>query len=108
MRKYLVSNLARERQRDGESGPSVVVRYQNEFKDGKQIILPSTDSIDICALRGSVSVEDTDVKMLIKDVGPCDKTDTSTAKISRPQPSQPSDRLPCVRSAGVPPPAPTA
>ena len=87
MRKYLVSNLARERQRDGESGPSVVVRYQNEFKDGKQIILPSTDSIDICALQGSVSVEDTDVKMLIKDVGPCDKTDTSTAKISRPQPS---------------------
>ena len=90
MRNYMVSNLARELQREGGSGPSVVVRYQNEFKDGKQVILPSSDSIDICALQGSVSVEDTDVRIMIKDVGPCDKTNTSTARIS--QPATPTDR----------------
>jgi hypothetical protein len=90
MRNYMVSNLARERQREGGSGPSVVVRYQNEFKDGKQIILPSSDSIDICALQGSVNVEDTDVRIMIKDVGPCEKTNTSTAEIS--QPTIPTDR----------------
>jgi hypothetical protein len=84
MRNYMVTNLARELQRTGGSGPSVVVRYQNEFKDGKQIILPSSDSINICALQGSVSVEDTDVRIMIKDVGPCDKTNTSTIKISQP------------------------
>jgi hypothetical protein len=87
MRNYMVSNLGRELRRDGDSGPSVVVRHQNEFKDGKQIILSSTDSIDICALKGSVSVDDTDVRTMIKDVGPCDKTDIPTTKISRPQPS---------------------
>ena len=87
MRNYMVSNLARERQREGGSGPSVVVRYQNEFKDGKQVILPSSDSIDICALKGSVSVEDTDVRIMIKDVGPCDKAQ------ERPSQSQPTDDL---------------
>ena len=92
MRNYMVSNLARERQREGGSGPSVVVRYQNEFKDGKQVILPSSDSIDICALKGSVSVEDTDVRIMIKDVGPCDKAQ------ERPSQSQPTDDL--FRGAG--------
>ena len=87
MRNYMVSNLARERQREGGSGPSVVVRYQNEFKDGKQVILPSSDSIDICALKGSVSVEDTDVRIMIKDVGPCNKAQ------ERPSQSQPTDDL---------------
>jgi hypothetical protein len=78
----MVTNLARELQRTGGSGPSVVVRYQNEFKDGKQIILPSSDSINICALQGSVSVEDTDVRIMIKDVGPCNK--------AQEKPSQPA------------------
>lgn len=84
MRNYMVSNLARERQREGGSGPSVVVRYQNEFKDGKQVILPSSDSIDICALKGSVSVEDTDVRIMIKDVGPCDKAEEKPVPPSKP------------------------
>ena len=87
MRNYMVSNLARERQREGGSGPSVVVRYQNEFKDGKQVILPSSDSIDICALKGSVSVEDTDVRIMIKDVGPCNKAKENPAQ------SEPTDDL---------------
>jgi|694.fasta_scaffold01113_24 hypothetical protein len=70
MRKYMVSNLAR--QRDG-AGQMVVVRYQNEFKDGKQIQLQGGDSIDICALQNSINIEDPDVRMMVKDVGPCDK-----------------------------------
>ena len=87
MRNYMVTNLSRISR--GGSGTTVVVRYQNEFKDGKQIQLPSEDSIDICALKGSVNVVETDARIFIKDVGPCDKTDTSTGKIS--QPSQPSN-----------------
>jgi hypothetical protein len=70
MRKYMVSNLAR--QRDG-AGQMVVVRYQNEFKDGKQTQLQGGDSIDICALQNSINIEDPDVRMMVKDVGPCDK-----------------------------------
>ena len=70
MRKYMVSNLAR--QRDGE-GELVVIRYQNEFKDGKQTQLQGGDSIDICALKGSVNFEETNIRIMIKDVGPCDK-----------------------------------
>jgi hypothetical protein len=70
MRKYMVTNLAR--QRDG-AGQLVVVRYQNEFKDGKQTQLQGGDSIDICALQNSINIEDPDVRMMVKDVGPCDK-----------------------------------
>ena len=79
MRNYMVTNLAR--QRDGV-GTTVVVRYQNEFKDGKQTILQSEDSIDICALKGSVNIEETDARVMIKDVGPCDK--------AQEKPSQPA------------------
>jgi hypothetical protein len=70
MRNYMVTNLSR--QRDGV-GTTVVVRYQNEFKDGKQTQLQSEDSIDICALKGSVNIEETDARVMIKDVGPCNK-----------------------------------
>ena len=70
MRNYMVTNMTRER--DG-LGTVVVVRYQNEFKDGKQTRLQSQDSIDICALKGSVNIEETDARVMIKDVGPCDK-----------------------------------
>jgi hypothetical protein len=70
MRKYMVSNLAR--QRDGE-GELVVIRYQNEFKDGKQTQLQGGDSIDICALQNSVNIVETNIRIMIKDVGPCDK-----------------------------------
>jgi hypothetical protein len=70
MRNYMVSNLAR--QRDG-AGQMVVVRYQNEFKDGKQTQLQGGDSIDICALQNSINIEDPDVRIMVKDVGPCDK-----------------------------------
>jgi hypothetical protein len=79
MRNYMVTNLAR--QRDGV-GTTVVVRYQNEFKDGKQTQLQSGDSIDICALKGSINVEETDARMMIKDVGPCNK--------AQEKPSQPA------------------
>ena len=79
MRNYMVTNLAR--QRDGV-GTTVVVRYQNEFKDGKQTQLQSEDSIDICALKGSVNVVETDARIMIKDVGPCDK--------AQEKPSQPT------------------
>jgi hypothetical protein len=88
MRNYMVTNLSR--QRDG-LGTNIVVRYQNEFKDGKQIQLQSEDSIDICALKGSVNVVETDARVMIKDVGPCEKTDISTIKISNPTVSQPAD-----------------
>jgi hypothetical protein len=70
MRNYMVTNLSR--QKDGV-GTIVVVRYQNEFKDGKQTKLQSEDSIDICALKGSVNIEETDARVMIKDVGPCNK-----------------------------------
>ena len=81
MRNYMVTNLTRER--DG-LGTTVVVRYQNEFKDGKQTKLQSQDSIDICALKGSVNVVEEDVRVMIKDVGPCDKAQ------EKPSPSQPT------------------
>jgi hypothetical protein len=70
MRNYMVTNMAR--QREG-AGQLVVVRYQNEFKDGKQIQLQGGDSIDICALQNSVNIEDPDVRIMIKDTGPCDR-----------------------------------
>ena len=79
MRNYMVSNLAR--QRDGV-GTTIVIRYQNEFKDGKQTPLQSGDSIDICALKNSVNIEETDARVMIKDVGPCDK--------AQEKPSQPA------------------
>jgi hypothetical protein len=79
MRNYMVTNLAR--QRDG-AGQLVVVRYQNEFKDGKQTQLQGGDSIDICALQNSVNIEDPDVRVMIKDVGPCNK--------AQEKPSQPA------------------
>jgi hypothetical protein len=70
MRNYMVTNMAR--QREG-AGQLVVVRYQNEFKDGKQIQLQGGDSIDICALQNSVNIEDPDVRVMVKDTGPCDR-----------------------------------
>lgn len=77
LRNYMVSNLS--------DITDVVVRFQNEFGDGKQIKLQAMDAIDICALKDSVNIVETDVKIRIKDAGPCDKSGTKQGQ--KPMPS---------------------
>ena len=68
LRNYMVQNFS--------DRADVVVRFENEFGDGKQIKLQATDAIDICAVKDSVNIVETDVKVRIKDAGPCDKVGT--------------------------------
>jgi hypothetical protein len=65
LRNYLVQNFS--------DITDVVVRYKDAFGDNKQIKLVATDGINICALKDSVNIVETNVKIEIKDVGTCDK-----------------------------------
>lgn len=59
---------------------NVVIRWQNEFKDGKQKSIGPGDAIDICALEGSINVVSEDMQyaefVRIKKDGRCDKSST--------------------------------
>lgn len=77
MYSYMVENRTEDR--------NIVVRWQNEFKDGKQLNVGPGDAIDICALKDSVNVVQEDAPFVrIKPDGPCDKTNVSIGKISQP------------------------
>jgi len=69
---YLIENRMQDK--------NVVIRWQNEFKDGKQKNIGPGDSIDICALEGSINVVSEDMQyaefVRIKKDGRCDKSST--------------------------------